>query len=137
MVFIKSHHPKGNATDDDIEVALKQRKSPPLRKSPITAHLSSSAIDVIEKCIEWDPSKRITALELLRHPWVVGLTAREDKMADASKKLSMFREFKTKLEAKGTRLPLSSKLTKLQQVRSLHYNQCMLLNILTKAFFIA
>lgn len=62
--------------------------------------MSASAIDVIEKCIQWDPSKRISAVELLEHPWVRGLTARENKMADASKKLSMFREFKTTLEAK-------------------------------------
>lgn len=89
----------GNATDEDIERAIKQRQSPPLRNSPITAHLSPSALDVIEKCIKWDSNDRITAMELLEHPWVRGLTAREDKIADASKKLSMFREFKTKLEA--------------------------------------
>ncbi len=71
-----------------------------MRNSPITAHLSKSAIDVIEKCIEWDPEKRISGLELLSHPWVRGETASEDKIADASKKLSMFRVFKSKLEAK-------------------------------------
>ncbi len=90
----------GNATDEDIERAIKLRKSPPLRNSPITAHLSSSAINVIEMCMNWDPAKRISAQELLEHPWVRGVTAREDKMVESSKKLSMFREFKTKLEAK-------------------------------------
>jgi hypothetical protein len=50
--------------------------------------------------MQWDPENRITAMELLEHPWVRGLTASENKMTDASKKLSMFREFKTKLEAK-------------------------------------
>jgi serine/threonine protein kinase len=90
----------GNATDLEIERTIKERKSPPLRNSPITAHLSDSAIDVIEKCMQWDPHDRISAIELLEHPWVRGLTAREDKMTDSSKKLSMFREFKSKLEAK-------------------------------------
>lgn len=39
-------------------------------------------------------------MELLAHPWVTGETASADKMTDASKKLSMFRVFKSKLEAK-------------------------------------
>lgn len=90
----------GHATDAEIERSIKERRTPPLRNSPITAHLSDSAIDVIEKCMRWDPKERISAIELLEHPWVRGLTAREDKMTDSSKKLSMFREFKSKLEAK-------------------------------------
>jgi serine/threonine protein kinase len=90
----------GSATDTEIERIIKERKSPPLHNTPITAHLSDSAIDVIEKCMQWDPKDRITAFELLEHPWVRGITAREDKMTDSSKKLSMFREFKSKLEAK-------------------------------------
>ena len=74
----------GNASDDDIERCIKQRQTPPIRNSPITAHLSPSAIDLIEKCMQWDPKDRISAMELLEHPWVRGLTASEDKMTDAS-----------------------------------------------------
>lgn len=102
-IMLVGLHPfdlNGNATDMEIERTIKERKSPPLRNSPITAHLSDSAIDVIERCMQWDSNDRISAIELLEHPWVRGLTAREDKMADSSKKLSMFREFKSKLEAK-------------------------------------
>mmetsp|Transcript_9203 Transcript_9203/g.17325 ORF Transcript_9203/g.17325 Transcript_9203/m.17325 type:complete len:804 (+) Transcript_9203:48-2459(+) len=102
-IMLVGLHPfdlNGNAPDEEIERMIKQRKSPPLRNSPITAHLSDSAIDVIEKCVQWDPDNRISAIELLEHPWVRGLTAREDKMTDSSKKLSMYREFKSKLEAK-------------------------------------
>jgi len=102
-IMLTGLHPfdlNGNATDEEVEKHIKSRQSPPLRNSPITAHLSSSAIDVIERCINWDPQKRITAQQLLNHPWVMGETAREDKMTDASKKLSMYHKFKSKLEAK-------------------------------------
>jgi len=102
-IMLTGLHPfdlNGKNTDEDIERALKLKQSPPMRNSPITAHLSPSALDVIEKCIVWDPDKRISGLELLAHPWVTGETASADKMTDASKKLSMFRVFKSKLEAK-------------------------------------
>ena len=102
-IMLTGLHPfdlNGNATDDQIERLIKQRQAPPLQNSPITAHMSDSAIDVIEKCIKWDPKERITAMELLEHPWVRGITASEETIAGSSKKLSMFREFKTKLEAK-------------------------------------
>ena len=102
-IMLTGLHPfdlNGNCTDEEIEFRIKAKESPPLRNSPITAHLSSSAIDVIEKCMAWDASERISAQELLEHPWVRGDTAREDKMADASKKLRMYHPFQSKLEEK-------------------------------------
>ena len=66
----------------------------------MTAHLSKDAIEVIEKLIDWNPNKRTTALQLLQNPWVHGDKARTDKMADSDKKLSTYKAFKTKLEAK-------------------------------------
>lgn len=102
-IMLTGLHPfdlTGNATDDEIELRIKARESPPLRNSPITAHLSPSALDVIERCIAWDAKDRISAIELLNHPWVKGETAREDKMADAAKKLKMYHPFKSTLEAK-------------------------------------
>jgi serine/threonine protein kinase len=103
FIMLTGLHPfdlNANATDAEIEHCIKTRQAPPLRNSPITAHLSPSAIDVIEKCLQWDSKDRITASELLEHPWVRGETAREDKMQDSVKRLSMFRVFKSKLEAK-------------------------------------
>jgi CRP-like cAMP-binding protein len=44
--------------------------------------------------------KRLTALQMLEHPWVKGETAKQDKMADSAKKLSMYRVFKSRIEAK-------------------------------------
>lgn len=102
-IMLTGLHPfdmNGNCTDEEIECRIKSKQPPPLRNSPITAHLSDSAIDVIEKCISWDPNDRITAQELLEHPWVRGDTANESKMSDASKKLKMYQPYKSKLEAK-------------------------------------
>jgi serine/threonine protein kinase len=30
-------------------------------------------IDLIERCLQWDPAVRITASEALQHPWVSSL----------------------------------------------------------------
>jgi serine/threonine protein kinase len=102
-IMLTGLHPfdlNASASDEEIESRIVSKHTPPLRNSPITAHLTSSAIDVIEKCITWNPKDRITAFELLNHPWVRGETANENKMQDASKKLSLYRRFKSKLEAK-------------------------------------
>jgi serine/threonine protein kinase len=90
----------GNASDDEIEGQILSRHKPPLRNSPMTAHLSGDAIEVIEKLINWDPTQRMTALQLLNNPWAHGEKARTDKMADSDKRLSTYRAFNTKLEAK-------------------------------------
>lgn len=66
----------------------------------MTAHLSEDALDLLEKLLEWDPKKRMTAMELLEDPWVRGETARSEKMADSDNRLAAYRKFKTKFEAK-------------------------------------
>ena len=102
-IMLTGLHPfdlTGNTPDAEVERKILALESPPIMNSPITAHLSKSAIDLIEKLIVWDPKKRMTAMQMLGHPWVRGETARTDKMVDSDKKLSMFREFKSKLEAK-------------------------------------
>jgi CRP-like cAMP-binding protein len=90
----------GNATDEEIEQTILSRKMPPLQNSPVTAHLSDDAIQVIQNLLQWDPNKRLTAQQLLDNPWVQGETARTSKMADSDKKLSTYRAFKSKLAAK-------------------------------------
>lgn len=89
----------GDATDEEIEHEIRSGHRPPTRSSPLTAHLSPHAIKLMERLLEWDPLKRMTALELLEDPWVRGETARRKKMADSDKRLSAYRTFKTKLEA--------------------------------------
>jgi CRP-like cAMP-binding protein len=90
----------GNATDDEIEHQILAGKRPPLGNSPLTAHLSPEAVSVIDQLVQWDPQKRLTADQLLEHPWVRGDTARTSIMADSDKRLSAYRAFRTKLGAK-------------------------------------
>ena len=90
----------GNATDEEIEHQIVTRKLPPLRNSPLTAHLSDDAIALIEGLLKWNPKRRLTAHQLLSNPWVQGETARSNKIADSDKRLSTYRAFRSKLEAK-------------------------------------
>ena len=90
----------GDSSDEEIQHQIVSGKQPPLGKSPLTAHLSDDAIALIKKLLSRDPSRRLTAQELLNHPWVRGETARTSKIADSDKRLSAYRAIKTKLEAK-------------------------------------
>ena len=42
----------------------------PLRGSSATRHLSEDCINLIEGLLEYDPKKRLTAEQVLEHPWV-------------------------------------------------------------------
>jgi len=102
-IMLTGAHPfdiDGNATDEEIEKRIVSRQTPPLRDSELTQHLSESAISLIEKLMQWEPSKRLTAEQALAHPWVRGETARKKKMAGSDERLSQYRAYKSKLEAK-------------------------------------
>jgi serine/threonine protein kinase len=102
-IMLTGMHPfdlEGNASDDEIKTNVLKSKGPPLKNSPITAHLSPDAMEVIQKLLTKNPKKRMTAFQMLQHPWVRGETARRDKIADSDKKLSMYRVFKSGLEAR-------------------------------------
>ena len=85
-------------SDDEVANAIKQNPYPPLDDLYV-GHLSESAVDVIKKLMEPDPAKRMTAYELLHHPWVQGETATTEKIEDSDKKLSHFQDLRHKLEA--------------------------------------
>ena len=87
-------------TDEEIEDHIKTCRAPPLRGSPYTAHLSPSAIDLLSKLMAEDAKDRLTANEMLAHPWVRGVTARRDVMEASAEKLSKLRRFRSKFEAK-------------------------------------
>lgn len=102
FIMLTGIHPfdlEGNASDEEIKRAIIKGTPPPLKDSPITAHLSPDAIDVIQKLLTRDPRKRMTALQMLEHPWVRGETARQDIIKDSDKRLSKYRVFKSRLEA--------------------------------------
>jgi len=82
----------------EIAAAIQADPNPPLNDEYV-GHLSQSAVDLMKMLMEPDPSRRMTAYELLHHPWVRGDTASTDKIEDSDKKLSQFLDLKHKLEA--------------------------------------
>lgn len=42
---------------------------------PTSDQLSDSGIDFLQKCFERDPARRISAVELLQHEWIMSLRA--------------------------------------------------------------
>lgn len=102
-IMLTGVHPfdvSGEATDEELNQQILSGKMPPLRNSPITSHLSPSAIDLIENLMKFDPDSRMTALEMLNHPWTRGETAKTGKITDSDKKLKGFRKYKSALQAK-------------------------------------
>ena len=89
----------GDAPDGVVERRVRKGDFP-LRDSRITAHLSDSAIDLISKLMERNPKKRLTAAEMLEHPWVRGITASTAIITGSDQRLSKYRKFKTQLQQK-------------------------------------
>lgn len=100
-IMLTGYHPfdlEGDASDDETIRKVLNHESPPLdSESPITEHLSPSAINLIRNLMAWDSNSRLSALEMLDHPWVRGETAINDKRLSM---LPMYRKYKTKLQAK-------------------------------------
>lgn len=102
FIMLTGLHPfdmSGRSTDEEIEELIVSSRSPPLN-SPLTKHLSKSAIDLIQRLMSPNSEDRMSAHELLEHPWVTGETAKKDVMVDSDSRLCKFREFKTRIEAK-------------------------------------
>ncbi|KAL9187727.1 hypothetical protein ACHAXT_006105 [Thalassiosira profunda] len=102
-IMLTGVHPfdiNGRATDEEIERDVRNVDAPlPLGpKHPFTRHLSPSAIDLIRKLMERNPKERLSAFEMLHHPWVTGETASTAVMAGSDKRLNRFRKFKTRLQ---------------------------------------
>lgn len=53
----------------DIEVLRKVKRGQYRMESSIWSKVSETAKDLIRRCLEMSPSKRITCLEALKHPW--------------------------------------------------------------------
>ena len=100
-IMLTGVHPfdvKGVSTDKEIEQHIRNDPRPPLGKE-FVGHLSESAVDLITKLMDPNPKKRITAYDMLHHPWVRGETALREKIQDSDKKLSRFKDLRYKLEA--------------------------------------
>lgn len=88
----------GDASDVTIINRILNQEIPPLRGSHLTEHLSDSGLDLLEKLLCWDEKRRISADELLQHPWVRGVTAKRSTMEGSDSKLSQIRRFQSRLE---------------------------------------
>lgn len=100
-IMLTGVHPfdlRGESTDQEIEKHIKANPYPPLDVN-LVGHLSDSAIDLVVKLMEPEPQKRISAYDMLHHPWVQGKTALKEKIQDSDKKLSRFKDLRYKLEA--------------------------------------
>jgi serine/threonine protein kinase len=104
FIMLTGCHPYdigGNATDEQIEARIKNRwYTIPLNNRKIAGHLSDSAKDLISKLMDRNPDRRLTAHQMLQHPWVQGETAATAVIADSDKRLSHYRGFTTKLQSK-------------------------------------
>lgn len=100
-IMLTGCHPfdvNGVATDEETEQNIRESRGPPLDEE-LVGHLSDSAVDLILRLMDPDPSKRMTAYQMLQHPWVRGQTASKEQMPDSDKKLSRFRDVRDNLEA--------------------------------------
>ena len=104
FIMLTGAHPfdlKGDATDEVIEERIKSTSyRVPFDNRKVTGHLSKSAKDLMRQLMHRDPEKRLTALQMLQHPWVRGDTAKTTKIAGSADRLSKVRRFKTKIQAK-------------------------------------
>jgi serine/threonine protein kinase/CRP-like cAMP-binding protein len=98
LTGIHPFDPTGMATDEDIEETIKKNPEPPFNKKS-TGHLSPSAVDLIKKLMCRDPEKRLTASEMLQHPWIKGDTATDKTIAGSHTRIKRFKELRDKLES--------------------------------------
>ncbi|KAL3904313.1 MAG: hypothetical protein SGILL_010116, partial [Bacillariaceae sp.] len=104
FIMLTGCHPydvNGKATDEEIEANIKDRwYRIPIHHRKVAGHLSPSAKDLIIKLMDRSSEKRMTAYEMLQHPWVRGETATTAVIAGSDKRLSDYSLFKSKLQAK-------------------------------------
>lgn len=87
-----------DATDEEIARRIKEQRQPSLKDCEYAGTLSPSALDLISKLMEPDPQKRMTAHDMLHHPWVIGETASEYVMEDSVKRLKQLHRYKSGIE---------------------------------------
>ena len=104
FIMLTGCHPydvSGESTDAEIEDRIKDKRYQiPINDPEISGHLSKSAEDLIKKLMNRDPNKRLTAYQMLQHPWVRGETATTAIIHGSDQRLSKFRLFKSRLQAK-------------------------------------
>ncbi|CAM9786702.1 unnamed protein product [Ectocarpus sp. 4 AP-2014] len=105
FIMLVGVHPfdlEGGTSDVDIlrrVVEAEARKQRVPVEEGVTGHLSEAAVDLMQKLMEKDPNKRLSADAMLRHPWTTGERASRDVMEGVDEKLAAFQQVvKTNLE---------------------------------------
>lgn len=101
FIMLTGVHPfdlTGVATDAEIAEQIQKDPSPPITPS-LTSHLSPAAIDLIKMLMDPNPIDRLTADEMLEHPWIAGDEASTDVIQDSAEKLTKFRDLRAIIEA--------------------------------------
>lgn len=104
FILLTGAHPfdlSGDATDEEIEqriIQYPESYSLPINDPRVTGHLSKSAKDILRRLLDPNPDQRLTAMEMLDHPWVKGETVRKNQKSRGL--ASTIRRFRTRLEAK-------------------------------------
>ncbi|CBJ31277.1 n/a [Ectocarpus siliculosus] len=100
FIMLVGVHPfdlEGGTSDVDILRRVVEAEVPV--EEGVTDHLSEAAVDLMQKLMEKDPNKRLSADAMLRHPWTTGERASQDVMEGVDEKLAAFQQVvKTNLE---------------------------------------
>jgi len=81
---------------------------------PEWTNISDSAKDLIKRMLTVDPKKRITADDALEHPWIIGHTAKEDKLSTTViDRMKRSQEMKQKFKGAVNAILLSNKMKNL------------------------
>lgn len=86
-IMLTGAHPfdlHDDASDEEIEDQIQDNPYPPLGEG-FTDHLSESAVGLIQRLMEPNPVKRMTAHELINHSWVRETVSSEVKVTDYDK----------------------------------------------------
>jgi CRP-like cAMP-binding protein len=99
FIMLVGVHPfdvSGIASDTEIETLIRNSSGPPMS---LASHLSPSARDFIKCLMERDPTRRLTAITALEHPWIRGVTPTVRNIVGSDKKLSMYQDLRDKLSS--------------------------------------
>lgn len=101
FIMLTGVHPfdlTGVATDAEIAEQIQKDPSPPMTPR-LTSHLSPAAIDLIKMLMDKNSADRLTADEMLQHPWIAGDEANTDVITGSAEKLGKFRDLRAIIEA--------------------------------------
>ncbi|CAN0001210.1 unnamed protein product [Ectocarpus sp. 12 AP-2014] len=102
FIMLVGVHPfdlEGGTSDVDILRRVVEAEARVPVEEDVTGHLSEAAVDLMQKLMEKDPNKRLSADAMLRHPWTTGERASRDVMEGVDEKLAAFQQVvKTNLE---------------------------------------